>query len=200
MACMWPLGFSGSVWIETLHFCEPQGSWICLIAIFHEFISRGPNCKGQPEKQGSVLGKCPAMSNSLVKGGSPDPETSPGQGGEFVLSVQVMWSSVWVSPKASVSPRIALASDFITWLIQVGLNDKEADFIFMGGKNECWYTLMRAIRYICMYLWISIFIKVKFAHSLKWNYSCNILTSSTDYISPSKCTKKEQSMPINSSV
>lgn len=37
-----------------------------------------------------MLGKCPGMSDSLVKGGSPDPETSLGQGGVFVLSVQVM--------------------------------------------------------------------------------------------------------------
>lgn len=63
---------------------------MCLIAIFHELVSRGPNLKGQPEKQGSVLGKGPGMSGSLVKGGSPDPETSPGQGGVFVLSVQVL--------------------------------------------------------------------------------------------------------------
>lgn len=106
------------------------------MTIFHEFISRGPNLKGQPEKQGSVLGKCPAMSDSLVKGGSPDPETSPGPGGVFVLSVQVMRSSVWVFPKAEVSSDIFVPRDLITWLIQVGLNDKEADFGFLGGKNE----------------------------------------------------------------
>ena len=106
------------------------------MTIFNEFISRGPNLKGQPEKQGSALGKCPAMSYSLVKGGSPDPETSPGQGGVFVLSVQVMRSSVWVFPKAEVSADISVPRDLITWLIQVGLNDKEADFDFLGSKNE----------------------------------------------------------------
>lgn len=37
-----------------------------------------------------MLGKWPALSDSLVKGGSPDPETSPGQGGVFALSVLVI--------------------------------------------------------------------------------------------------------------
>lgn len=83
-------------------------------AVSHELISRGPNLKGQPEKQGSVLGKCPAMSDSLVKGGSPNPETSPGQGGVFVLLVQVIGSRVWVFPKAEICPGIAQPWDFIT--------------------------------------------------------------------------------------
>lgn len=30
------------------------------------------------------------MSDSLVKGGGPDPKTSPGQGGVFVLLVHVL--------------------------------------------------------------------------------------------------------------
>lgn len=47
-------------------------------------------------------------SDSLVKGGSPDPETSPGQGGVFALSVPVMCNSVWVFPKAEASPGIAV--------------------------------------------------------------------------------------------
>lgn len=41
-----------------------------------------------------MLGKCPVVSDSLAKRGSLDPEISPGQGGVFWLSVQVMCCSV----------------------------------------------------------------------------------------------------------
>lgn len=60
------------------------------MTVFHGLASRGPNLKGQPEKQGSTVGKFSAMSDSLAERGSPDPEISPGQGGVFLLSVQVM--------------------------------------------------------------------------------------------------------------
>ena len=181
MACMWPLGFLESIWNEKLHFCEPQGSRICVIAILHGFLSRSPNLKGQPEKQGSVLGKWPAVSGSLVKGGSPDPETSPGQGGVFMLLVQVVWSSVWVFPKAEVSPGITLPWDFITWLVQVGFDDREAGFGFLGGKvNAYRYPCMLKDRYLYIYEYLFL-IKVKFAPSLQWNYSCNFSQVSTDF-------------------
>lgn len=59
-------------------------------ALMISFMSSYPEVLTLKVSQRSkVLGKGPGMSGSLVKGGSPDPETSPGQGGVFVLSVQL---------------------------------------------------------------------------------------------------------------
>lgn len=71
-------------------FVRPKAAEFAFLLSFMSLLSRGPNLKGQPKKQGSMLGKYPAMSDALVKGGSTDPKTSLGQGGVFVLSVQIL--------------------------------------------------------------------------------------------------------------
>lgn len=94
-----------------------------------------------------MLGKCPAMSDSLAERGSPDPEISPGQGGVFLLSLQVMCCCVF---------RHCSASACIIQLIQVGFNDKGANFGFLTGKNVCLWMLMH-LKDVSMHIPICIY-------------------------------------------
>lgn len=68
----------------------PKAAEFALLLSFMSLLSRGPILKGQPERQDSVLGKCPAMSDALVQGESPNPKTSLGQGGVFVFWFKIL--------------------------------------------------------------------------------------------------------------
>lgn len=192
---------------KTAFFCEPQGSWICLISIFHFILFRGPNLKRSAREAGQCAGKMSSDIWLWLREGVLTQKHPLGREGYLwclfkLCEVVSGFSSRLKYLQASgIRHHSALGlyhlanSDQIQWQRKLILAS------WMIKMNACF---MHARRYICIYVYMCahlfIFIKVKFVHSLSEVTNVSFSLVSIDCISACKDTKKEQSVPINSSV